>query len=198
MDKVTEQKKNIRKLITEKKNRLSDDYIVTSSKKITKTLMETPAFRNANVVMCYLSFGKEVDTGQIIDECFKKGKKVLVPIILRKADGTNYMEASLIEDPALDLAPGTMGISEPKASNLRICDPGLIDLIIIPGLAFDKCGNRLGYGAGYYDFFLERIREDCSQFALTFSFQLMDHIPTQIHDKQIENIITERGLNQFD
>jgi 5-formyltetrahydrofolate cyclo-ligase len=148
--------------------------------------------------MCYLSFDKEVDTKMIIDQCFKDGKTVLIPIILKNDDGITYMEGSQLIDPESDLAPGTMGILEPKSHTIRIRDPKTIDLIIIPGLAFDEKGNRIGYGAGYYDYFLERLREDCNQIAITFSFQLFKNIPTQEHDKKISNIITERGLNQID
>lgn len=198
MNSITEQKKSIRKLIMEKKNQLSSDYIFKSSREITKTLIGTSAFQTANTVMCYLSFGKEVDTEMIIAQCFKEGKTVLIPVILKKEDGTSYMEASQLIDPESDLAPGIMGILEPKSHTIRIRDPKIIDLVIIPGLAFDEKGNRLGYGAGYYDYFLERIREDCNQIAITYSFQLLEKIPTQEHDKKIRNIITERGLNQID
>jgi 5-formyltetrahydrofolate cyclo-ligase len=197
MNNITEQKKIIRKMIKERKNQVTADYILSSSKKITITLIETDAFKTANTIMCYLSFGNEVDTKPIIDQCFKEGKTVLVPIIIKNEDGTSHIEASQLIDPESDLAPGTMGILEPQVSKIRIRDPRTIDLVIIPGLAFDKKGNRLGYGAGYYDHYLERLRDDCNQIALTFSFQLIDHIPTHKHDKQIKNIITERGLNQI-
>lgn len=198
MNNSIEQKKATRKKIIEKKLQITDEYIQASSKEITRILLGTDEFKAARTIMCYLSFGQEVDTKMIIDECYKQKKTILIPIILKKEDGTTYMEASQLLDPLSDLAPGTMGILEPKSNSIRIRDPKIIDLVIIPGLAFDKKGNRLGYGAGYYDYFLERLREDCKQIALTFSFQLIDNIPTQEHDKKISNIITERGLNQID
>jgi 5-formyltetrahydrofolate cyclo-ligase len=197
MNNIAEQKKIIRKMIIEKKSHLTSDYISSSSEEITKILIGTDAFKAAKTIMCYLSFGAEVDTNMIIDQCQKVGKTILLPLIIKKDNGTSYMEASQLIDPKSDLAPGTMGILEPVSDSIRIRDPRTIDLIIVPGLAFDKNGNRLGYGAGYYDYFLERIREDCNQFALTFSFQLIEDIPTQKHDKQIKNIITEKGLNHI-
>lgn len=197
MNNITEQKKVIRKMIKDKKNKVTSDYILSSNKEITSTLIETDAFKTASTIMCYISFGTEVDTKPIINQCLKEGKTVLVPIIIKNEDETSYMEASQLMDPESDLAPGTMGIMEPKASKIRIRDPKTIDLVIIPGMAFDRKGNRLGYGAGYYDYYLEKLRDDCNQIGLTFSFQLIDHIPTQKHDKQIKNIITERGLNQI-
>jgi 5-formyltetrahydrofolate cyclo-ligase len=193
-----EEKKSIRKSIIEKISQLANDYIFTSSKTITTALLNLAALKNASTVMCYLSFGNEVDTKVIINECLKAGKNILIPVIMRNTDGTSYMEASQLLNIKEDLSPGTMGILEPKGSSIRIMDPETIDLIIIPGLAFDKSGNRLGYGAGYYDYFLERLRSDCTQIALTFSFQILDQIPTEEHDKTIPFIITERGLNQFD
>lgn len=194
MNNITEHKKSIRKMIIEKKNHLTSDYILSSSEKINRTLIESDAFKTAQTIMCYLSFGNEVNTKMIIDECFKERKTILVPVILKKEDGTSYMEASQLIDLESDLAPGIMGILEPIASKIRIKDPRTIDLVIVPGLSFDKKGNRLGYGAGYYDYFLEKLREDCNQIALTFSFQIIDKIPTQEHDKKIRNIITEKGL----
>ena len=198
MNSIIEQKKITRKMIIEKKLQITNDYIKASSKEITRSLLGTDEFKAASTIMCYLSLGQEVDTKMIIDECLKEKKTVLIPIILKNDDGTSYMEASQLLDPESDLAPGTMGILEPKSRSIRIRDPKIIDLVIVPGLAFDKKGNRLGYGAGYYDYFLERVREDCKQIALAFSFQLIDNLPTQEHDKKIGNIITERGLNQID
>ncbi len=197
MKTIPEQKKSIRKLIKDKNNQLTADYISSSSKQITKTLIDTDAFKTAKTVMCYLSFGSEVDTKLIIDECFEQGKTILIPIIMRNTDASTYMEASQLIDYNEDLAPGTMGILEPIASAIRIKDPKTIDLIIIPGLAFDRQGNRLGYGSGYYDYFLGRLRDDCNQIAITFSFQLIDHIPTQKHDMKVRNIITQKGLNHI-
>lgn len=194
---IVEQKKSIRKLIKEKKSQLTSEYILASSKKITNILINLDAFKNARTVMCYLSFGNEVDTKEIIDKCLESDKTILVPVIKRNADGTSYMEASKLQNPNEDLYPGIMGILEPKGTSIRIMDPTLIDLIIVPGLAFDESGNRLGYGAGYYDYFLERLRVDCKKIALTFSYQMIDKIPTQKHDKQIRAIITEKGLNHI-
>lgn len=195
---IIEQKKTIRKSIIAKRNNLSPDYISSSSKKITTTLLSLDAFKNAKTIMCYVSFGTEVDTKKIIEECFKQGKSILIPIIMRNVNGTSYMEASELHNFKEDLTPGTMNILEPKESSIRIIDPEIIDLIIIPGLAFDKYGNRLGYGAGYFDYFLQRLKGDCKQIAITFSFQIVEFIPIEEHDKPIPQILTERGLNQCD
>ncbi len=193
-----EQKKTIRKSIIDKRNNLSSDYISSSSEKITTALLNLDTFRNAKTIMCYVSFGTEVDTKGIIEECFKRGKSILIPIIMRNIDGTSFMEASEILNLKEDLTPGNMNILEPKESSIRIRDPKTIDLIVIPGLSFDKIGNRLGYGAGYYDYYLKRVRTDCYQVAITFSYQLVDQIPIEEHDIPIPHIITERGLNHFD
>lgn len=197
MKTIIEQKKEVRKSIQLIKRNLTDEYLSSASKKITNALMKTETFIKANTIMCYLSFGTEVNTTPIINECYKQGKTILIPIIMSNTDGTSYMEASELIDPNIDLAPGSMGILEPKESTIRIKDPKTIDLIVIPGLAFDKNGNRLGYGAGYYDYYLKRVRDDCYQIAITFSCQLIDTIPIEEHDRPIPHIITERGLNHF-
>ncbi|KAF0091757.1 MAG: 5-formyltetrahydrofolate cyclo-ligase [Fusobacteria bacterium] len=198
MKTIIEQKKEVRKSIQLIKRNLTDEYLSSASKKITNDLIKTKAFIKANTIMCYLSFGTEVNTAPIINECYKQGKTILIPIIMSNADGTSYMEASELIDPNIDLAPGTMGILEPKESSIRIKDPKTIDLIVIPGLAFDKNGNRLGYGAGYYDYYLKRVRDDCYQLAISFSCQLVSSIPTEEHDRSIPHILTERGLYRID
>ena len=197
MDKIQEQKKNLRNRIKELKTNLTKEDIEKKSSIISSSLLELEAFEKAKVIMCYLSFGNEVDTRQIIEECLKQGKQILVPLIIKNTDGTTHMEASELIDPDNDLEPRTMGILEPKESAIRIKNPKIIDLVVIPGLAFDRRGNRLGYGAGYYDYFLKRLRPDCHQIAITFSTQIVEQIPTEEHDLPITNILTEKGLNQF-
>lgn len=198
MNSIVEQKKALRRAIIDKKSKLTADYLFSSSSQITNTLINSEAFIRAKTIMCYLSFGTEVDTKVLIEQCLKQGKTILVPIIIKNSDDTSYMEASQLINYKEDLAPGILGILEPIASKIRIRDPKTIDLIIIPGLAFDKSGNRLGYGAGYYDYFLQRLRNDCKKIAITFSFQIVDLIPTEAHDQPIRNIITEKGLSHIE
>ncbi|MDD2370427.1 MAG: 5-formyltetrahydrofolate cyclo-ligase [Firmicutes bacterium] len=187
-------KKILRKRINEIKTTLTSEYIKNSSTSIVNQVITLPTFKNSNIVMCYLSFGNEVDTSNLIKECQRLNKKILVPVIVKNKDGFSHMEASEIIDFENDLRPGFMGIMEPRLECKRITNPELIDFIIVPGLAFDKLGNRLGYGGGYYDNFLNRTRKECTQIAITFSHQLVDKVPTEEHDLLIKNLLTEDGF----
>lgn len=197
MDNIRDKKKLLRQKIKDIKKNHRDDLVINNSKTITDELINMEAFQKAKVIMCYLSFGNEVNTRPIINECLRQGKQILVPLIIKNTDGTTHMEASELIDPDKDLEPRTLGILEPKESTIRIMEPKIIDLVVIPGLAFDRQGNRLGYGAGYYDYFLKRLRPDCHKIAITFSIQIVEQIPTEEHDLPITNILTEKGLNQF-
>lgn len=194
METISIKKMNLRKQINEIKSNLTSDYINDSSISIVKQLINLPTFKHSNIIMCYLSFGNEVNTRDLIKECQRLGKKILVPVIIKTKDCSSYMEASEIIDFKNDLCPGVMGIMEPKLECKRITNPELIDFIIVPGLAFDKQGNRLGYGGGYYDNFLNRTRKECTKIAITFSVQIVDEVPTEVHDLPIKNLLTEDGF----
>ncbi len=194
MEMINEKKRTLRKKIKDIKHDLSSDYVKLSSSQITNKIVKMESFKKAKIVMCYLSFDNEVDTSSLIKACQKLDKKIVVPIIIKNDNGTTYMEGSEIMDFENDLAPGVMGIWEPKVEFQRIINPSLIDFIVVPGLAFDIHGNRLGYGGGYYDYFLKRTSPDCAKVAITFSKQIVDLIPIENHDIPLKNILTEKGF----
>jgi len=194
MKSIITKKKMLRNKIKDIKNKLPADYLKSASASITNQLLSMDNFTKAEVIMCYLSFGNEVDTKNFIKVCQDLNKRLLVPVIVKDIKGKSILEASEVIDFENDLAPGTMGIMEPKFGCQRIIDPKLIDFIVIPGLAFDILGNRLGYGGGYYDGFLARTKPECTKIAITFTKQIVEQIPTEEHDIPIEKILTEEGL----
>lgn len=194
MKSIITKKKMLRNKIKDIKNKLPADYLKSASASITNQLLSMDNFTKAEVIMCYLSFGNEVDTKNFIKVCQDLNKRLLVPVIVKDIKGKSILEASEVIDFENDLAPGTMGIMEPKLGCQRIIDPKLIDFIVIPGLAFDRLGNRLGYGGGYYDGFLARTKPECTKIAITFTKQIVEQIPTEEHDIPIEKILTEEGL----
>lgn len=187
-------KQETRLQIKRMKETLDNRFVKKNSHIITDKLMQMEEFKRADNVMCYLSFGNEVDTSDIVETCLKEGKRLFIPVIVKNNTGTSIMEASKLLDPIKDLCPGTMGILEPREDKLRIANPESIDFIVIPGLAFDREGGRLGYGRGYYDGFLPRLKKDCFQMAVAFSFQVIDKVPTDDKDKPVSRILTEREL----
>ncbi len=182
-------KKEIRKKILQLKESLSEQEIQKKSSAIFNTLSNMKLYTNANNVMLYVSFGSEVLTKPIIDDLLQQGKRVFVPVAVPKTKELIVSELKSFED---DLEIGHFGVMEPKKDALRPVDPTIIDLIVVPGVAFDKEGYRVGYGGGYYDRFIPRLTDQTPKVSLAFEMQLIDKVPTDKYDIPVEYIITEK------
>ncbi len=99
-----------------------------------------------------------------------------------------------MKDIENDLQVARFGLLEPKPETLRPVDPQELDLVIVPGVAFDREGFRIGFGAGYYDRFLPKLRKDSVLISLVYDFQLMPKVPREPHDIAVHWIITEKEL----
>ena len=183
---VEKLKRDLRKRIL---NRLKNQKEVERHRRsliIRNKLLASPEFRNAKVVMFYVSKDGEVETFPMIEVALVRGKAVLVPVIkVRK----KKMVVSEITDPNKDLVKGPYGIYQPKAPT-KIYHPRLIDLAIVPGIAFDEKGNRLGRGMGYYDKFLRALRKGVPRIGLAFKFQVVRCLPTLSHDQPVTKLLT--------
>ena len=160
--------------------------------RIADSLLELPEFKAARTVMFYVSFRSEVPTHGAISAAILAGKRVLIPYCVG-----DRLQLFLLEDFA-ELAPGTLGILEPKAE-LRDMpgkrgDPNRLDLIVVPGLAFSRQGDRLGHGGGYYDKFFRGLRPDVPLVAIAFECQIFARIPTEPHDVRVHKIVTETAV----
>jgi 5-formyltetrahydrofolate cyclo-ligase len=162
------------------------------SRLIIDRLTALPEYGAAGTVLCYVSFRTEVATHDFLARMLAEGKRVVVP----------YCEADSLElfrfNDFADLSPQTLGILEPKAE-LRGRDDrrvGVeeIDLFVIPGLAFDRQGGRLGYGKGYFDRLLKHARHDALLAAAAFECQLFDAVPVLPRDVRVDMVITESKL----
>ncbi len=152
-------------------------------------LFSTKDFEKAKKILFYYSVKGEVGTDKMIRESMKMGKKILFPV----TDTVNRsLSISEINDMDKDLTPGPYGIPEP--SYPVIVPPGDLDIVIIPGVAFDKKGNRLGYGMGFYDRFLSDIHKKIPVIALAYEFQMVDKIPHEETDVKVQKIITEKRV----
>lgn len=152
------------------------------SEQIKEELFRSSLFRKARTVMCYVSFGGEVRTQDLIKEARQSGKIVVVPVC-----GCNrHMKPCLFPEDG-KLKKGLYGIDEPVNRKFIGCED--IDLIIVPGLAFDKAGNRLGRGKGYYDNFLRQIPSTVPSVGLAYDFQVVTQIPAAEHDTALTKII---------
>ena len=153
------------------------------SKLIKDKLLRNKVFKEAKVVMFYIAFGGEVNTEEMIREAKKIGKLICVPIFRKDKE---IMQPAMFVDHA-KLKKGPYGVLEPATETL--VEPEDLDLIVVPGLAFDKGGNRLGRGKGCYDRFLGSLSDNTPSIGLAFDFQVLPLIPTTCNDVSVKKVI---------
>lgn len=138
--------------------------------------------------MVYVSKPPEVDTMPLIKHLIRKGIRVVVPIIERE---TRTLRLSCLEDPG-DLVISTFSVPEPIGKEIPVCG-GELEMVIVPLLAFDRAGHRLGYGAGYYDRFLSS-NQQAKKIGAAFSCQEIVSVPADENDVAMDLIVTEREI----
>ncbi len=187
-------KEEIRRNILKKRHSLSKEDIRDKSRQVFLNLAETVEYINSQNIMFYVATRSEVQTEEMIKMSIKMGKNVFVPIILPECLN---LAPSKIFDFDIELEKGKKGILEPKKEYYRLFPPENIDLIIIPGVAFDLNGNRIGRGFGYYDNFLKKVRSSAKIVALAFEMQIAKEIPNDKNDIPVHGIITEKRIITF-
>ncbi|RKM57282.1 5-formyltetrahydrofolate cyclo-ligase [Butyrivibrio sp. X503] len=181
-------KDDIRKAMLKKRDTLTDEEVEAKSRAIFEKLAETKAYKEAENILIYASFLSEVKTDDIILDALSLGKNVFCPKVINRDLG--FMKFVRIYDTA-ELSEGYFGIREPNINeNSEIYKPAPNTLIIIPGVAFDKNGNRIGYKGGFYDRFLADNKAS-HIIALAYSFQIVDEIIPEIHDIPVNEVICE-------
>ena len=169
----------------EKRDGLDAREIAVRSKCIQDFLLNSKEFGSAKVVGAYYAFGSEVKTDLIVQKAKALGKKVALPSV--EGESLTFYELS----SGKYLVKGRFGIMEP----LPYGPVDKIDLLLVPGIAFDKKGYRLGYGKGYYDKFLAK--KEVFSVGLAYSFQLIDSLPSGEYDKRMHAIATEDGISNL-
>ena len=176
-------KPEIRSKILLKLNSQKEEERGQKSKIIKEKLFKIGDFNKAKVVMFYIALGGEVETKEMIKEARKLGKIIAVPIC--KKDRISIRPCILDENARLKRS--IYGVYEPMTEKtLHLED---LDLVIVPGIAFDKKGNRLGRGKGCYDNFLKKIPKDTPTIGLAFGFQILPNLPTTIQDARVNKVI---------
>lgn len=158
-----------------------------SSEAIWRKVTRLTAFRRAKTVCCYVSLPYEVQTWWMIEEMLSKGKRVVVPVVQPK---TKRLQLSEVRDPAAELSPGAFGVWEPLPWARRPVGEQELDLVFVPGIAFDRRGHRLGHGHGYFDRLLARVPSQTPTVGLAFRFQLLDRLPIAAHDHPVQRVVT--------
>ncbi|EEG77360.1 5-formyltetrahydrofolate cyclo-ligase [Dethiobacter alkaliphilus] len=186
-----EEKKTLRKDVLCQCDLLTEEDVISFSNSIAEKLFSLPEYQAAKTIMYYANFNKEVVTLDMIPKTLAEGKRVIVPKTVHKERRMILSEVFDVED---DLTPGLWNIPEPKPDKLRPVDVKEIDFVVVPGVAFDEQGNRLGYGGGYYDRFFQDLRPDVPLVAVTYELQMVEQIPVSPWDRTVDLIITEKRV----
>ncbi len=188
---IEKQKSSLRKRILALRRAQSLSDIEKKSGDVRRKLSTFVPFCQAETILFYLAMKDEVQTEKIIEECLQKGKRVVAPLIdwQRKE-----ILPSEIKDLTKDIEIGILEIPQPKNNLYSPFSPANIDMVIVPGVAFNRKGNRLGFGGGFYDRFLGKLSDRIKLVALAFELQLVGNVPSQSHDIAADYIITERRI----
>ena len=182
-------KGEIRKRVLQARNAMTAEEIAAGSRTIVKRLVELEEILRASTLMVYLAFGSEVLTDGLILWAWDEGKRVVVPLC---RPASREMTACRI-DGFDELERGHYGIREPKAGAIRPVPPGEIGAVVVPAVAFDRQGYRVGYGGGYYDRFLPGARQ-AARIGVAFACQIVPAVPVGPHDVTVDRIVTEEEI----
>ncbi len=182
-------KKEVRKRILKIRNAMPLEETAAKSRQIISRLTELHDIRRSSTMMVFLNFGSEVQTDGLISWGWEMGKRIIVPLC-RPAD--REMMPCIITDFA-DLEAGHYGIREPRAARRVVVPLEEIDVILIPAVAFDRSGRRVGYGGGYYDRFLPRVPR-AARIGAAFACQIVPEVNADPHDIPAQRIVTENGV----
>jgi len=184
-------KKNLRKYMLEKREKLSLLEVQGKSHQINQQLLFNFAYQSAQTILTYLPIKNEPDTLPMINTAWQQKKQVLIPVT--QAENKTLFLSKL--ENLNELTLGMYDILTPKPNYLRLVNPDTVDICVVPGLAFDRKGYRLGYGGGYFDRFLPKLRSDCLKIAFAYDFQILDCLPRTEFDIPVEIIITESSVH---
>lgn len=183
-------KKIIRQEVLLKRDSIPENIRKEKDAAIRQGIIRLPEFTDAKTILFYASFRSEADTSEMIKITLGQGKRATLPKVDKKNKKLLLYE---IKDMS-ELMQGYMGISEPSVSEKRLTEIDNIDLIIIPGAAFDVSGNRLGYGAGFYDRLLTGMKNKIPVIAPAYEEQIVENIPSEPHDVRVDKIVTDKRV----
>ena len=182
-------KKNIREEIIDKRNNLILDIKQNYDSLIFEEIINSEIYKKSKKIFTYISFGSEVDTIKLINYSFSNNKEVYVPKINKQTKDMIALKIHNFNNMSVD----KWGIIEPKSVDKTNIGTDF-DLIIMPGIAFDKQGNRVGYGGGYYDKYISKLNNTSNLLALAYDFQMIQDIESESHDIKVDFILTNKGF----
>lgn len=183
-------KGEIRKAVLQKRDAIPAVVKRQKDALVRELVLSIPEFISAKTIVFYAAFRSEAGTQTLMEESLRQGKRVVLPKV-----NTAMHTLILYEVKHMDeLTPGYMGIPEPPQMDERRVDIDDADLVIIPGAGFDFAGNRLGYGAGYYDSLLSQRTKKIPVIALAYEEQIVDSIPAETHDVKVDMLVTDKRV----
>lgn len=186
----SEQKAEIRRQVSAKLAAMSDEQRHDGSVAACSRLTALEVFQHASVVMLYMPLASEVDLTPVAIRCFQTGKTVCVPLVDWKRRDMEPVEVTSFDDHVMEV--DEHGLRMPRGG--APIPPNLLDLVVVPGLAFDAHGHRLGRGGGYYDRFLGRLRRTAATVGLGFDVQITDEVPVNDRDVSVDIVVTDRRV----
>ncbi|MGD8256776.1 MAG: 5-formyltetrahydrofolate cyclo-ligase [Desulfobacterales bacterium] len=191
MEEIGTTKIQIRQDIAKTVSELSENEVADKTKAIEKKLFDFANFLESKITLLYVNSDYEVKTSNIIQRSYSYNKVVVLP-----AFDPEQFEMSLmkVDKPEKELKHGPRGVLEPDPSKCKIVPIERIDIAILPGVAFDEKGGRIGSGKGYYDRLIPQLAITTRKVALTFEEQIIPQVPMEAHDKYVDIIITEKRI----
>ena len=182
-------KQLVRKKLLQQRRQCAKALCRTLSREIQDRFLATAAFADAECLALYASVHNEVGTDAVAEAVLAAGKQLAYPRVENE-------QLSFIRTAGPEfLAPGFFNVPEPVTGEVLPAEA--IDVCVVPGVAFDFSGHRLGYGRGYYDRFLARCPERTQRIGFAYEFQLVDALPAQAHDQLVNHVITEKRILDF-
>lgn len=191
MDEVREKKQEIRNEIADFFKSISREVLEEKTRTIENRLFEFANFLESKIVMLYMHAENEVDTGTIVKHAYDFNKIVVLPAF-NPAKST--MRLMKVDHPDRDLVVGPRGILEPDPAKCKSVPLDCIDIAIVPGVAMDEKGGRVGSGDGYYDRLIPDLPMTTRKVGLVFEGQLVAQVPMESHDRHVDIIITEKRV----
>ena len=163
------------------------------SQRITKRLLALDAYHGARCVMAYVSFGGEFETAEFISDLLARGKTLVLPRVER---GSRDLKLHAVQDLESQLVAGVWGIPQPRVDLCPLVPASQLDFVLVPGVAFTRHCERLGYGGGYYDAFIRGLARRPPLVAAAFSVQILPALPVSGSDQYVDCVITEDAEHQ--
>jgi 5-formyltetrahydrofolate cyclo-ligase len=182
-------KTRLRRAVRESLRAMTTDQRAAASRVIAKALLALDAWRDATCVLLYHALPDEPDLTEAVEAGLAAGKRILLPRTSGPS-AAGAMEAAPIEVADRErLAKDPLGIPAPVSPAV---EAGSIDLAVVPGVAFDPTGGRLGRGGGFYDRYLARLRASCGRIGVCFDRQVVAALPRESHDERVDRVLTEQ------